>query len=172
MLWTKRHTSGSRNFYLHSRKGISESSTPLRHSFPRRSVLCMLPFFHEDGGTLPPAADPPRKFVFMRQKICLMALIEPVFKRSADNRTMSFQVITEETWFLVDEVEQLVTKALRWVISSLSCLLSASSPYPIFLQPQAHQGIARSSRPKGANNAGATTSSVQGADWQACEATG
>jgi len=51
-------------------------------------------------------------YAFLRQKICLMALIESVFKRSADNRTMSFQTIAEETRLPLDEVEHLVMKAL------------------------------------------------------------
>ncbi|KAK0216544.1 hypothetical protein EDD85DRAFT_894700 [Armillaria nabsnona] len=51
-------------------------------------------------------------FPFLRQKICLMALIESVFKRHADNRTMSFQTISEETRLPLDEVEHLVMKAL------------------------------------------------------------
>ncbi|KAM6493081.1 hypothetical protein JOM56_011215 [Amanita muscaria] len=51
-------------------------------------------------------------YAFLRQKICLMALIESVFKRSADNRTMSFQTIGEETRLPIDEVEHLVMKAL------------------------------------------------------------
>lgn len=41
-----------------------------------------------------------------------MALIEAVFKRAADDRTMSFQEIAEETRLPVDEVEHLVMKAL------------------------------------------------------------
>jgi 26S proteasome regulatory subunit N9 len=59
-------------------------------------------------------------YAFLRQKICLMALIESVFKRSADNRTMSFQVIAEETRLPIDEVEHLVMKALRYFISAYS----------------------------------------------------
>ncbi|KAL1740501.1 hypothetical protein HDZ31DRAFT_47385 [Schizophyllum fasciatum] len=51
-------------------------------------------------------------YPFLRQKICLMALIESVFKRSADNRTMGFQTIAEETRLPVNEVEHLVMKAL------------------------------------------------------------
>jgi 26S proteasome regulatory subunit N9 len=51
-------------------------------------------------------------YAFLRQKICLMALIESVFKRSADNRIMSFQTIGEETRLPIDEVEHLVMKAL------------------------------------------------------------
>ncbi|KAJ7771841.1 hypothetical protein B0H16DRAFT_1410471 [Mycena metata] len=51
-------------------------------------------------------------YAFLRQKICLMALIESVFKRAADNRTMTFQTIAEETRLPLDEVEHLVMKAL------------------------------------------------------------
>ncbi|KAF8508082.1 hypothetical protein JB92DRAFT_3145169 [Gautieria morchelliformis] len=51
-------------------------------------------------------------YPFLRQKICLMALIESVFKRPADDRTMSFQAIAHETRLPVDEVEHLVMKAL------------------------------------------------------------
>lgn len=45
-----------------------------------------------------------------------MALIESVFKRPANNRTMTFQTVAEETRLPVDEVEHLVMKALRWVL--------------------------------------------------------
>ncbi|KAH9856246.1 hypothetical protein C2E23DRAFT_810780 [Lenzites betulinus] len=51
-------------------------------------------------------------YPFLRQKICLMALIESVFKRGAYDRTMSFQTIAEETHLPLDEVEHLVMKAL------------------------------------------------------------
>ncbi|KIM37823.1 hypothetical protein M413DRAFT_448324 [Hebeloma cylindrosporum] len=51
-------------------------------------------------------------FGFLRQKICLMALIESVFKRHANNRTMSFETIADETRLPVNEVEHLVMKAL------------------------------------------------------------
>ncbi|KAI0321151.1 hypothetical protein OF83DRAFT_1100886 [Amylostereum chailletii] len=51
-------------------------------------------------------------FPFLRQKICLMALIESVFKRNAYDRTMSFQTIAEETRLAVDDVEHLLMKAL------------------------------------------------------------
>ncbi|KAH8114835.1 hypothetical protein DFH11DRAFT_1854667 [Phellopilus nigrolimitatus] len=51
-------------------------------------------------------------YPFLRQKICLMALIESVFKRNADNRTMQFQTIAEETRLPLHEVEHLVMKAL------------------------------------------------------------
>lgn len=49
---------------------------------------------------------------FLRQKICLMALIESVFRRSADDRTIPFDAIASETKLPVDEVEHLVMKAL------------------------------------------------------------
>ncbi|KAK0543718.1 26S proteasome regulatory subunit [Tilletia horrida] len=49
---------------------------------------------------------------FLRQKICLMALIESVFRRSTDDRTLSFETIAQETRLPVDEVEHLVMKAL------------------------------------------------------------
>nr|GAT57585.1 predicted protein [Mycena chlorophos] len=51
-------------------------------------------------------------YAFLRQKICLMALIESVFKRAANDRTMSFQTIATETRLPLDEVEHLVMKAL------------------------------------------------------------
>ncbi|RHZ68367.1 hypothetical protein Glove_295g30 [Diversispora epigaea] len=49
---------------------------------------------------------------FLRQKICLMSLIEAVFKRNADNRTIPFGVIAAETRLPIEEVEYLVMKAL------------------------------------------------------------
>ncbi|KZV82017.1 hypothetical protein EXIGLDRAFT_844109 [Exidia glandulosa HHB12029] len=49
---------------------------------------------------------------FLRQKICLMALMEAVFKRATNKRTMSFQEIAEETKLPIDEVEHLLMKAL------------------------------------------------------------
>ncbi|TFK26919.1 proteasome 26S subunit [Coprinopsis marcescibilis] len=51
-------------------------------------------------------------YAFLRQKICLMSLIESVFKRHSTDRTMSFQTIAEETRLPIDEVEHLVMKAL------------------------------------------------------------
>ncbi|TFK32949.1 hypothetical protein BDQ12DRAFT_616188 [Crucibulum laeve] len=51
-------------------------------------------------------------YAFLRQKICLMALIESVFKRPTGDRTMTFQSIAEETRLPIDEVEHLVMKAL------------------------------------------------------------
>ncbi|PKI83259.1 26S proteasome regulatory subunit [Malassezia vespertilionis] len=49
---------------------------------------------------------------FLRQKICLMALIENVFRRSPDDRTLSFDTVARETHIPVDEVEHLIMKAL------------------------------------------------------------
>jgi 26S proteasome regulatory subunit N9 len=48
-----------------------------------------------------------------------MALIEAVFRRGADDRTMSFQTISEETRLPSIEVEHLVMKALSYVPSLL-----------------------------------------------------
>ena len=55
-------------------------------------------------------------YSFMRQKICLMALIESVFKRGAYDRTLSYRTISEETHLPVEEVEHLVMKGLRCAI--------------------------------------------------------
>lgn len=51
-------------------------------------------------------------YPYLRQKICLMALIESVFKRDAYDRTMSFQTIAEETRLALEEVEHMIMKAL------------------------------------------------------------
>ncbi|KZT37197.1 hypothetical protein SISSUDRAFT_1048854 [Sistotremastrum suecicum HHB10207 ss-3] len=52
---------------------------------------------------------------FLRQKVCMMALIESAFRRmrsSTSSRTLTFQTIAEETRLPVDDVEHLVMKAL------------------------------------------------------------
>ena len=49
---------------------------------------------------------------FLRQKVCLMALIESVFKRPPHDRVLSFSVIAQETRLPAYEVEHLVMKAL------------------------------------------------------------
>ncbi|WWD01176.1 hypothetical protein V866_008116 [Kwoniella sp. B9012] len=51
---------------------------------------------------------------FLRQKICLMALIQTIFARPRDgsSRLMSFQTIGEATRLPVNEVEHLLMKAL------------------------------------------------------------
>ncbi|KAL7749532.1 26S proteasome regulatory subunit [Sorochytrium milnesiophthora] len=53
-----------------------------------------------------------QNIVFLRMKICLMALIEFVFKRSSDNRSIKFAEIAHETRLPIDEVEHLLMKAL------------------------------------------------------------
>ena len=63
----------------------------------------------------------------MRQKICLMALIESVFKRGAYERTLSFHTIAEETRLPAEEVEHLVMKGLRCAVSCQSWLSSERS---------------------------------------------
>lgn len=60
-------------------------------------------------------------FPFLRQKICLMALIEAVFKRPTSDRVLPFSVIASETRVPADEVEILVMKAL-----------SSVAPHPSF----------------------------------------
>ena len=52
-------------------------------------------------------------YSFLHQKICLMALIESVFRRNADSRTLTFQTIAQETRLDAREVEHLVMKAFR-----------------------------------------------------------
>ncbi|ODQ65237.1 PCI-domain-containing protein, partial [Nadsonia fulvescens var. elongata DSM 6958] len=49
---------------------------------------------------------------FLKQKICLTALIEAVFKRPSTDRTLTFETIAKETYIVNDEVEHLVMKAL------------------------------------------------------------
>ncbi|GJE89121.1 PCI-domain-containing protein [Phanerochaete sordida] len=51
-------------------------------------------------------------YAFLRQKICLMALIESVFKRNAYDRTLAFETIAQETRLPLNEVEHLVMKGL------------------------------------------------------------
>ncbi|ORX47061.1 PCI-domain-containing protein [Hesseltinella vesiculosa] len=48
----------------------------------------------------------------LNRKICLMSLIEAVFRRSADNRVIPFAEIASDTRLPVEEVEHLVMKAL------------------------------------------------------------
>lgn len=70
--------------------GIFESLTP---KFPEEPIL-------------------QNSYPFLRQKICLMALIDAVFRRSVTDRIMPFEVIAAETKLPVNEVEHLVMKAL------------------------------------------------------------
>lgn len=70
--------------------GVFESLTP---RFPEEPIL-------------------QNSYPFLRQKICLMALIDAVFRRSVTDRIMSFGVIASETKLPINEVEHLVMKAL------------------------------------------------------------
>ncbi|XP_064628428.1 26S proteasome non-ATPase regulatory subunit 13-like [Lineus longissimus] len=49
---------------------------------------------------------------FLRQKICLLCLMEMTFKRPANNRQLSFEAIAKEAKVPNDEVELLVMRAL------------------------------------------------------------
>ncbi|ODQ81231.1 hypothetical protein BABINDRAFT_160612 [Babjeviella inositovora NRRL Y-12698] len=49
---------------------------------------------------------------FLRQKICIMALVELVFSKPSNGRTLAFSEISAATSLDLDEVEHLVMKAL------------------------------------------------------------
>lgn len=52
----------------------------------------------------------------LRQKICMMALLEAVFKRATQDRaTLPFSVISKEAQVPIDEVEHVIMKALACV---------------------------------------------------------
>ncbi|BGP19739.1 hypothetical protein JCM10213_004387 [Rhodosporidiobolus nylandii] len=75
-------------------------------------------------------------FPFLREKICLLALIEAVFKRpTSDRTTLPFSVISAEAQVPVDEVEHLVMKALalnliRGTLDAVSSTASISWVQP------------------------------------------
>jgi hypothetical protein len=98
-----------------------------------------------------------------------MALIESVFKRDADNRTMSFQNIAEETRLPLDEVEHLVMKALRYFLLPTSCLIILNDVF-LVTQPEIDPWLVRSSRREGPDYLGATACPFARADraaiWQ------
>lgn len=52
------------------------------------------------------------KEAFLRQKLCMSALTEAVFRRPPHDRALSFATIKEETGVEVEEVEYLLMKAL------------------------------------------------------------
>ncbi|TGZ80184.1 hypothetical protein EX30DRAFT_320506 [Ascodesmis nigricans] len=52
------------------------------------------------------------KEAFLRQKLCMSALTEAVFKRPPHDRALTFDTITSETGVGLDEVEYLLMKAL------------------------------------------------------------
>lgn len=83
---------------------------------------------------------------FLRQKICLMALMESVFRRGTQNRTLSFATIASETRIPVDEVEHLVMKALalhliRGSIDQVDELVRVTWVQPRVLDTQQTQAL-------------------------------
>jgi 26S proteasome regulatory subunit N9 len=52
------------------------------------------------------------KHQFLRQKLCLSALTEAVFRRPPHDRALSFETIVKETGVSPEEVEYLLMKAL------------------------------------------------------------
>lgn len=93
---------------------LPEEVRPIPPTFP--ASLCSPPPFAQ------PILDNDQDF--LRQKICLMALIEAVFKRPRSQRNMSFQTIASETKLPMHEVEHLVMKALRYVHVSPRILMA------------------------------------------------
>jgi len=73
---------------------------------------------------------------FLREKICLMALIEAVFRRAAGARTLSFATIAEETRLPVGEVEHLIMKALSLKLIQGFIDQPASTVYVDWVQPR------------------------------------
>jgi len=82
-----------RNMLLAFNEGSIGKFDALRPLFPKEPILL-------------------ESYEFLRQKICLMALIEAVFRRKSSERTLTFQEIAEETHTQLAEVEHLVMKAL------------------------------------------------------------
>ncbi|KIM23583.1 hypothetical protein M408DRAFT_332304 [Serendipita vermifera MAFF 305830] len=75
-------------------------------------------------------------YTFLRQKICLMALIESVFRRKASERTLSFQTIAEETQTPLGEVEHLVMKALSLKLIAGTLDEPAAKAHITWVQPR------------------------------------
>ncbi|EPQ30941.1 uncharacterized protein PFL1_01839 [Pseudozyma flocculosa PF-1] len=73
---------------------------------------------------------------FLRQKVCLMALIESVFRRSSDDRTIAFETIAIETKLPVDEVEHLIMKALSLVLIKGTIDQDAQVARIVWVQPR------------------------------------
>ncbi|GAA5840507.1 hypothetical protein JCM11251_007606 [Rhodosporidiobolus azoricus] len=86
-------------------------------------------------------------FPFLREKICLLALIEAVFKRPTSDRTLlPFSVISREAQVPVDEVEHLVMKALalkliRGTLDQVSSHVSISWVQPRVLDRTQIDGL-------------------------------
>lgn len=73
---------------------------------------------------------------FLRQKICLTALIETVFKRPSSNRVLTFDAIAKETRLATNEVEHLVMKALSLGLLKGSIDQVAQTVSVTWLQPR------------------------------------
>ncbi|OZJ04412.1 hypothetical protein BZG36_02910 [Bifiguratus adelaidae] len=72
----------------------------------------------------------------LSRKICLMSLIEAVFKRSADDRNIPFADIATETRLPVEEVEHLVMKALSLKLIKGSIDQVAQVVHVTWVQPR------------------------------------
>lgn len=109
---------GSKISFSPSMKETSESSRVYPLSCHKRSATYAYTQFPRSNILTDFSFQPilAANVAFLRQKICLMALIEAVFSRNADERTMTFQTIAEETRLPQEEVEHLVMKALRYDI--------------------------------------------------------
>ncbi|CAG8704177.1 114_t:CDS:2, partial [Acaulospora colombiana] len=77
-----------------------------------------------------------QSYPFLRQKICLMALIEAVFRRKSSERTLSFQTIAEETQTPLVEVEHLVMKALSLKLIAGTIDEPAAKVHITWVQPR------------------------------------
>ncbi|KAI5478256.1 hypothetical protein MNV49_005321 [Pseudohyphozyma bogoriensis] len=85
-------------------------------------------------------------YAFLRQKICLMALIESVFKRPTSDRVLPFSVIAAEARVPIDEVEHLIMKALslkliRGTLDQVSSTTSISWVQPRVLDRKGIEGL-------------------------------
>ncbi|KAM0789232.1 hypothetical protein ACM66B_000075 [Microbotryomycetes sp. NB124-2] len=75
-------------------------------------------------------------YAFLRQKICLMALIESVFKRPTNDRVLPFSVIASDARVPVNEVEHLLMKALSLKLIRGTIDQVASSTTISWVQPR------------------------------------
>ncbi|KAK4057286.1 DNA topoisomerase 1 [Microbotryomycetes sp. JL221] len=85
-------------------------------------------------------------YAFLRQKICLMALIESVFKRPTNDRVLPFSVIANDARVPVNEVEHLLMKALslkliKGTIDQVSSTTSISWVQPRVLDKTQISGL-------------------------------
>lgn len=113
-----------------AKKEVRLLSSPLSSLFPLADLNPRLQAFLQ------------QHFPFLREKICLLALNEAVFKRPTQDRTLPFSVISQEAQVPVDEVEHLVMKALACVSflsSHQNCATDCLLSFPLTrTQPQAH----------------------------------